>query len=159
MHILGSVWSRKMDLSSVNWMHAEGTMSRQTYQPLVCTCFPHPSLCLQSYLKNAERYEPQTTVENTPESQFFWNIDIVLSGYVRGAETYWKQASIAVTLVRVSTLSHGNVIVSVKIYSPSCKGAHHPTRTLLLLGRVTFACTLLMKVIGSSLENHTQKFD
>lgn len=122
MHILGLVWSRKMDLSSVNWMHAEGTMSRQTYQPLVCTCFPHPSLCLQSYVKNAERCEPQNTVENTAESQFSWNIAYVLSGTVSGAGTYWKQATVAATLVRVPTSSHGNVIVSFKIYSPSCKG-------------------------------------
>lgn len=122
MHILGLVWSRKMDLGAVNWMHAEGTMSRQTYQALVCTCFPHPSLCLQSYLRHAERYEPRNTVENRAESQFSWNIAFVLSGYVSGAETHRKQATVAASSVRVSTSSHGNVILSVKLCSPSCEG-------------------------------------
>lgn len=62
-----------MDLSPVDWTHAEGAMSRQRHQPLACTGFPHPSSCRQSCLKSAERREPRNTVENTAESHFSRN--------------------------------------------------------------------------------------
>lgn len=72
-------------------------MYRQMYQPLFCTCYLHPSLCLQSYLKKAEQYEHQ-------KYQIWWksNLCPFLShcicseqnvGGTNCAENYWKEAT------------------------------------------------------------------
>lgn len=54
----------------------------------------------------------------------------------------------SVTSVRVSASSDGIAVGGVQNIHPLAPQKH-----------ITFACTLLMSVIASSLENHTQKFD
>lgn len=144
-------------------MHVEGTVYRQMYQPLFCTCHLHPSLCLLSYSKKAEQYEHQ-------KYPIWWksNLCPFLShcicseqnvGSTNCAENYWKEAT---HLSRRSQFLHHpmvSLLSTSRIFTLSHRKARPNKSPLLLLRHVTFTCTLLMNVIASSLENHAQKFD